>query len=68
MCFMVYSIPTPDDEEQRLENLKEYDILGSSPEIVFDEITELAAEILQCPVSTIQFMNCLLYTSPSPRD
>ena len=54
---MVYSIPTPDDEEQRLENLKEYDILGSSPEIVFDEITELAAEILQCPVSTIQFMN-----------
>ena len=54
---MVYSIPTPDDEEQRLENLEEYDILGSSPEIVFDEITELAAEILQCPVSTIQFMN-----------
>ena len=54
---MGYSIPTPDDEEQRLENLKEYDILGSSPEIVFDELTELAAEILQCPVSTIQFMN-----------
>ncbi|MBM10340.1 MAG: hypothetical protein CMF69_12385 [Magnetovibrio sp.] len=54
---MVYTIPIPDDEAQRAENLKEYEILDSAPEIVFDEITELAAEILQCPVSTIQFIN-----------
>ena len=54
---MVFSIPIPDDEAERLENLKEYNILDSSPEIVFDEITELAAEILQCPVSTIQFLS-----------
>ena len=54
---MTYTIPIPDDEEQRLENLKEYDILDTAPEIVFDEITELAAEIMQCPVSTIQFIN-----------
>ena len=54
---MTYIIPIPDDEEQRLENLKEYDILDTAPEIVFDEITELAAEIMQCPVSTIQFIN-----------
>ena len=31
--------------------------MDSAPEIVFDEITELAAEILQCPVSFIQFMD-----------
>jgi len=54
---MTYTIPIPDDEEQRLKNLKEYDILDTAPEIVFDEITELAAEIMQCPVSTIQFIN-----------
>ena len=29
----------------------------SAPEIVFDEITELAAEILDCPISFIEFMD-----------
>ena len=47
----------PNDEEERLKNLKEYDILDTAPEMVFDELTELAAEILQCPVSTIQFLS-----------
>jgi len=31
--------------------------LDSAPEVHFDEITELAAEILQCPVSFIEFMD-----------
>ena len=30
---MTYIIPIPDDEEQRLENLKEYDILDTAPEL-----------------------------------
>ncbi|MBL93997.1 MAG: Adenylate cyclase [Alphaproteobacteria bacterium MarineAlpha3_Bin5] len=54
---MAYSIPIPKDEEERLKNLKEYDILDTAPEMIFDELTELAAEILQCPVATIQFLS-----------
>jgi len=54
---MPYSIPIPEDEEERLKNLEEYNIMDTAPEMVFDEITELAAEILQCPISTIQFLN-----------
>ena len=54
---MPYSIPMPEDEEERVKNLEEYNIMDTAPEMVFDEITELAAEILQCPVSTIQFLN-----------
>ena len=51
------TVPIPDNEEERLKNLSEYSIMDTAPEMVFDEITELAAEILQCPVSFIQFMN-----------
>ena len=47
----------PEDEEERVKNLEEYNIMDTAPEMVFDEITELAAEILQCPVTTIQFLN-----------
>ena len=54
---MPYSIPIPEDEEERLKNLEEYNIMDTAPEMLFDEITELAAQILQCPVSTIQFLN-----------
>ena len=50
-------VPVPENETERLEKLDEYNIMDSAPEIVFDEITELAAEILQCPVSFIQFMD-----------
>ena len=54
---MSNSFPIPEHEEDRLANLSEYNIMDTAPEIVFDEITELAAEILQCPVSFIQFMD-----------
>ena len=54
---MPYSIPMPEDEKERVKNLEEYNIMDTAPEMVFDEITELAAEILQCPVTTIQFLN-----------
>ena len=54
---MADKVPVPENEAERLEKLDEYNIMDSAPEIVFDEITELAAEILQCPVSFIQFMD-----------
>ena len=49
--------PVPADEDLRLDTLLSYDVLDSAPEVSFDEITELAAEILQCPVSFIEFMD-----------
>jgi len=51
------NFPVPENENLRLETLTSYDILDSAPEVSFDEITELAAEILQCPVSFIEFMD-----------
>ena len=47
----------PENENMRLEALLSYDVLDTAPEVSFDEITELAAEILQCPVSFIEFMD-----------
>ena len=47
----------PPDEELRLQTLKSYQVLDTAPEVCFDEITELAAEILGCPVSFIEFMD-----------
>ena len=49
--------PVPENEDLRLETLSTYDVLDTAPEVSFDEITELAAEILQCPVSFIEFMD-----------
>ena len=54
---MTNSFPIPDREEERVAELKEYQILDTVPEAAFDEITELAAEILQCPASFIEFMD-----------
>ena len=47
----------PPDEELRLQTLKSYEVLDTVPEVCFDDITELAAEILGCPVSFIEFMD-----------
>ncbi len=47
----------PSDEELRLQTLRSYEVLDTAPEVSFDEITELAAEILGCPVSFIEFMD-----------
>ena len=47
----------PPDEDLRIEALKSYEVLDTAPEVCFDDITELAAEILGCPVSFIEFMD-----------
>ncbi len=47
----------PENEDIRLETLSSYNVLDTAPEASFDEITELAAEILQCPISFIEFMD-----------
>ena len=54
---MTITPPVPENESKRLAELHDYKILDTVPEAAFDEITELAAEILQCPASFIEFMD-----------
>lgn len=43
----------PDDQSERVAALHKYCILDSAPEVVYDEITRLAAQICECPIATI---------------
>jgi len=47
----------PDNEEQRLEALKSYEILDSSPELDFDAITLIASQICQVPIAIISLVD-----------
>ena len=51
------SFPIPSNEPQRLAAVRALDILYSPPEIAYDEIGELAAQICQCPVAFVSFMD-----------
>jgi class 3 adenylate cyclase len=44
---------TPDNEAERLAALRSYQILDTGPELAYDEISELAAQICRCPVAVI---------------
>jgi adenylate cyclase len=47
----------PANEADRLLALRSYAILDTGPELAYDEITELAAQICQCPVAVIGFVD-----------
>jgi GAF domain-containing protein len=49
--------PIPRDEEARLEALRQYQILDTASEQVFDRITELAADVCGTPVSALTFVD-----------
>ena len=51
------SFPIPVNESDRLIALRELNILDSAPEIAYDEIAELAAQICYCPVAYISFID-----------
>ncbi len=43
-------------EAERLQTLHTYDLLGSAPEPIFDEITKLASQICDVPFALIELM------------
>ncbi len=50
---MEWRAPMPANDTERVAVVKSYRLLDTAPEIAYDEITELAAEICQCPVAVI---------------
>jgi class 3 adenylate cyclase len=51
------SFPIPANEAKRLVALRSFDILDTAPEIAYDEIVELAAQICGCAVACINFID-----------
>jgi signal transduction histidine kinase len=47
----------PANEKERLRSLMEYEILDTLPEKDFDDITRIASEICQTPISTITLID-----------
>ena len=45
------------NEEKRLENLYQYDILDTPPDGTFDNITRLASQLLKTPISIISLVD-----------
>lgn len=48
--------PTPENEEERNESLRSYQIMDSVSDSAFDEINNIAAQICECPVAYISFI------------
>ncbi|MGY4383066.1 PAS domain S-box-containing protein [Pedobacter sp. UYP24] len=49
--------PVPENEQERLKFLKDYEILDSGNEYKFDRITELASIICEAPISLISLID-----------
>jgi class 3 adenylate cyclase len=45
------------DDAERIAVLRSYEVLDTPPELVYDEITELAAQICGCPIATISLID-----------
>ncbi len=46
-------VPIPENDAERVAALGTYNIMGTPPEMAYDDITELAAQICQSPVALI---------------
>lgn len=49
--------PLPQNEQERLAKLKEYNILDSEPEAVFDNMVQLASYICKTPIAAISLID-----------
>ncbi len=49
--------PRPPDEDRRLETVRLYDILDSESEAIFDDLTKIAAHLLDVPISLITIVD-----------
>ncbi|MDD2357490.1 MAG: diguanylate cyclase [Thiovulaceae bacterium] len=49
--------PLPQDEQKRLAKLREYNILDSEPDAVFDNMVQLASYICQTPIAAISLID-----------
>ncbi len=53
----MFTIPIPVDEEQRLEDFRELDILLTTPEAVFDDVIDELARIFEVPAVMMSFID-----------
>ena len=51
------NLPVPDNENQRLQVLREYNILDTLPEEQFDRLTKLASIICEAPIALISLVD-----------
>ena len=51
------TFPVPVNETERLAAVRALNILDTAPDVAYDEIGELAAQICQCTVAYISFMD-----------
>jgi GAF domain-containing protein len=49
--------PIPATEKKRLKILWQYEVLDTVPEVVFDDLTELAARICEAPIALITLVD-----------
>ena len=49
--------PIPANEEARLRTLQTYAILDTLPELAYDDIAQLAAQICGCPAGLVTFLD-----------
>jgi PAS domain S-box-containing protein len=49
--------PLPDNESARLYALQQYEILDTAPEVAFDDLTQLAADVCEVPIALISLID-----------
>lgn len=51
------AFPLPSNEPQRLRAVRDYRIVDTGPELAYDELAGLAAQITRCPIALIGIMD-----------